>query len=880
MSRVYATITAARRRALLADLTAAVGSAMLWGAAAGAALVLADRLVGLGVHWALLLGTPPAIGAALGAARAWARRAGPLAAAGMVDDALALRDRLTNGLTLAGARGQDPVFVELALRESDRAAAAAEPRRAIAVHFGRAWHGLPALILAGVAIAILVPSMDLLGRAAARDRAAIELARRERVSGQLAAAAEAVRHAPPAPTTQADATATVPDPRSAELERIREELEQGRISPQDAAARAVQELQAIAEREEREAESAASSQRATANALEGLPRSAWPEAAPEAGGIDDVRESALTRAVREGDLAAARDAANQLLRPRQTMDPAAREQLAEDLRRLAEDLEQLERQEAERAARQAAAEARQRAEPTGRQEPDPREDSPRTGETRSEQDRASTDTRPTDAQRQPDEREQKPGEQGNQQGDKQGKPGEQTQQGQREQKPGEQGDQQGTPGEQTQQGQREQKPGEQGDQQGDKQGKPGEQTQQGQREQKPGERSQQGERSEGSQRIDAEQLQRELEREGMSPEDARRAAEQIAERSQRDSAQNASRDQRRELAQRLRDAAESLKPGETQPADARPRPTADEQPHDSPQPQEGEQPQAGEQEPGQQPAPGQQPEPGDKQPAPAEQPKPGQEGQQPQGPGQQAHRNQDVPQGTSPDQPGRQPAAEQAPPPGGERNVPGDIPEPTPQAVERLAEQLQRMARDGDRQQQSAEAAKRAREQAEEIARGLSDDQLKRLEQWAGALARQRPDVMEELAGQSPPPDERESPPRDGDSGGTGEARPDGTATPAPSGPRRTEIVDARPREGAGRGSERDHVVAEWLAPPREGDAPSAIAPRQRLLEAARSAQKAVDDRAIPSRYDRLVQRYFRRLPERVEEAAAEQQGPSGRTLP
>jgi hypothetical protein len=40
------------------------------------------------------------------------------------------------------------------------------------------------------------------------------------------------------------------------------------------------------------------------------------------------------------------------------------------------------------------------------------------------------------------------------------------------------------------------------------------------------------------------------------------------------------------------------------------------------------------------------------------------------------------------------------------------------------------------------------------------------------------------------------------------------------------------------------------------------------MRQAARSAQQAVDERAIPSRYDRLVQRYFRRLPEKVAERA------------
>lgn len=842
MSRVLATIAAARRRALLADLADSVGKAMVWGAGVGAALVVVDRLIGLDWHWAALLGAPAAVGVAWGAARAYARRAGPLAAAGMVDDALALHDRLTNGLTLAAARGQDPAFVELALRESDRAAAAAEPRRAIAVRFGRAWQVWPALLALGVATGIFAPSMDLLGREEARQRSTLELARRDRVAAQLAAAVEAVR---PAATAPAESAAAEADWRSAELERIREELEQGRLSPQDAAARAVQELEEMAERAQREAEAAASRQRATLDALAGLPRSARPEAAPESAPPDKASESALTRAVREGDLAAAREAANELLRPHQKLDPAQREQLAEDLRRLAEDLEQLERQEAGQAARSGA--APQREESARAPESVPRDRSQREPDATPNQDR-SDDAAPTEVpQRQSDEQQQMPGEQ--------------TRQGQREQPRGEQSAEESrreqNSGEQPQQSEREQTPGRQIDRQG-----------------KPGERSQQGAEHQEPQRVDPEQLQRELEREGMSPEDARRAAEQIAERSQREAAQQASRDQRRELAQRLRDAAQSLKPDQEPPTQTPPQPTTDRPPQTTPpptgEPAPAEQPMPDEQQPAPQPSPGEQPKPDER--------RPNAEGQPRQTPGQQTPEGRNVPQETSPQQTDRQPQGD--PSPAGDRDDPGDIPEPTPQAIERLAEHLQRMARDGERQRHSAESARRAREQAEQIARGLSDDQRKRLEQWAEALTRQRPEMMEELARQSAPREGQDQPPGVGDWAGTGEPRDDGRAPSPTPGPRRTEIVDARPRESAGRGSERDQVVAEWLAPPREGDAPSAVAPRERLLEAARSAQKAVDDRAIPSRYDRLVQRYFRRLPERVEEAAAERPGPSGRTLP
>lgn len=894
MTRVHAAIAAARRRALLADLTRRVGTATAWGAAVGLGLVLVDRLVGVGPHWALLLGVPTVLGSAVGAAVAVARRPGELAAAGMLDDALALRDRLTNGLTLAHARGQDGAFVELALREAEQAAATVQPRRAIALRFGSAWRTWPALLALGVAAAVLLPPLDLLGRAAARDRAVLEQSRRERVAEQLAAAVEAVR--PAAAPESPDAPAR-PDPRSAELDRIRQELEQGRLSPQDAAARAVQELESIAEREQREAEAAAMRQREIEDALGGLTRSrprSTPESNDELGDVaqggapnegSQGEESALTRAIRQGDLAAAREAVSELLRPKQPLDAAAREQLANDLRRLAEDIEQLERQEAEQAARRAAAEARERAERTSTPDAEQPEGARSEREDRTQSEPAADAAKPEDSRLQHNQRAQKTGEQ--------------VQQNSGEQRPD---------------------------------GQPRQNT--------PGERAPSGERREGTQPVDPEQLQRQLEREGLSPEDARRAAEQIAREAQREQARDQAREQRRELADRLREASDALKP---QQRDGRTTPQGDSPPPDQRRP--GEQPRADSQAPDQQrdagksgeptarpeqgqptpadvpptpaptpapsPSPGASPQPspdGQKQePEPTPAPQPGPDGQRPEAVpapkpdanGPKSDRPAGAPDGQRPSGERPAPGAERSATPPPDQNQPGDehqdapdgslpepgnLPEPTPEAIERLAEHLKDMARNSDRRQQSAEAARRAREQAEQIAKGLSDDQRKRLEQWAEALARQRPDVMDELAGQSPdgPSDQQDPPRRGGDAPGTQEARQGtGPAQAPPPGPRRTEIVDARPRESGPRGSEREQVVAEWLSPPREGDAaPSTATPRERLLQAARSAQKAVDDRAIPSRYDRLVQRYFRRLPERVEEDAAERPGPSGRTLP
>ncbi len=87
----------------------------------------------------------------------------------------------------------------------------------------------------------------------------------------------------------------------------------------------------------------------------------------------------------------------------------------------------------------------------------------------------------------------------------------------------------------------------------------------------------------------------------------------------------------------------------------------------------------------------------------------------------------------------------------------------------------------------------------------------------------------------------------------------------------RTDPVDAR-RAGSGGGSDdeaaREQVVAEWLGQgsKRAGGTAGAGEPspetvQERLRAAARSAERAIGDRAVPGRYDRILREYFNRLP-------------------
>ncbi|MBY0263760.1 MAG: hypothetical protein K2Q20_15550, partial [Phycisphaerales bacterium] len=92
--------------------------------------------------------------------------------------------------------------------------------------------------------------------------------------------------------------------------------------------------------------------------------------------------------------------------------------------------------------------------------------------------------------------------------------------------------------------------------------------------------------------------------------------------------------------------------------------------------------------------------------------------------------------------------------------------------------------------------------------------------------------------------------------------RAPGAAEPSPAFTR-TDPVDARARPVPG-STPRERVAAEWLG---EGskDGPAGTGESQEVFRAAqRSAERAIDDRAVPARFDRLLERYFRRLPERA----------------
>jgi len=157
--------------------------------------------------------------------------------------------------------------------------------------------------------------------------------------------------------------------------------------------------------------------------------------------------------------------------------------------------------------------------------------------------------------------------------------------------------------------------------------------------------------------------------------------------------------------------------------------------------------------------------------------------------------------------------------------------------------------------------AERLREQAQRMYEAASPQQRKRMEQWIA---------------QSPPPSGNDEAARAGKGDGAPDTnlndrpRPTSPDASPPGTPIRTDPVDARSKSPESSApSDSEQVVAEWLGEgDRHRDPAAAAAVAKRITEAARSAEQAIGDRTVPSRYDRVLREYFRRLPERVAKPA------------
>lgn len=840
MNAIRRVSAAARRRVFWRSLFATLGPALALGAGVSMAFVILEKVLGLGIPWPVAAGAPIVLAAILSLVLAIVRLPTPLGAAVEVDRSLGLRDRLTTGVAFTSSGPlPDDAFVHAAVADAEAAARQADIRRALPIRLGRSWIAWPILGALAVGLGLFLPAWSLLGRGDQSPEilAAAEQQQRTDLADEIASALRTVAPTPESPTLDTAAAR-----RLEALEELQKELAAGAVEPEKAREEAADALQQLAGSMESAAQQA---QRASDALRERLAR-----AGSRSG--DGAATSGLTQSLRRGDIAEAAEQAESLMSRLDEMSPEERAELARALEQLAQDLEELNRQTAEQGAPASAPDGadaqrsraeedlvrqgidRQKAEELARQtDPEPirkeledrgvdpasarrladriaeenrqkqaEEEARRQAEELSRSLRDAADSLKNEDPSRPSQPQQP------QQQDSRQQQGRQDQQ--QDQQPGQQEGQQGQ-GRQPGSEQGERKPGEGNQESQEPSSQPGAESPAGQRSDQAGEKQgEQGQQREGG-RQGGEQGQQQNQQDGQQPGGQQQGGQQPGGQEPGGSEQGGQDPQ-----QQQGDQQQGRQPGQgDQPGPAEPS-------HQGQQPGGG---QSGGNEPGAQPGRG-------AEQAPAAEQTPG----QPSGGAGQGN------QGDQPRQE-RQPGAGGA---GEQQNGPG--------GVEGLARQLREIAKSRQEAEKRRQDAQRLREQAREMLERADPETRERMKQWAEQLARE----SGRSGGTS----------RDGGGGAGDEAEPrDPSApyAPLPMEGARTEIVDARPRTVSPTAeAPRERVVAEWLGDGKGGEPVSRREVQDRLVEAARSAERAVEDRVVPGRYDSVIRRYFRRLPEKV----------------
>lgn len=330
MPALQRTINKARRRAVADLAVRGTGWGLALGAGAALCLLLVERAAGVPLwpgSYPLLAGA----GVVLGVVRWVSRRPPEETVAVRLDRALHLKDRL--GTAEAVTRGRvDGEFAELARRDGERVAETIDVAAATPIRMTRIWW--PAAALAA-ALALGVPYLPSASRASARPQTAESLRR------QGAQISETIDEA------LSEIGPDTLDPAS------RDELN------------TLQELARQLEQPGGEAELAEARDRSAAR-LDELADGIAEEARRNLEAVDEVTErfSEITtedapaeaedflEALRDGDLGAAAEQLEQLMRERDELTPPTRESVAQALRELGEGLDAAAEQEPDLANQQ------------------------------------------------------------------------------------------------------------------------------------------------------------------------------------------------------------------------------------------------------------------------------------------------------------------------------------------------------------------------------------------------------------------------------------------------------------------------------------------------------------------------------------------------
>lgn len=304
------------RRATVARLVRSAGWALCVGAAAGLAIIGAGKIAGLNIDPVLSLAAPLGVGLFGAAAWTWRKRPTRTDAAQRIDQSHGWHDRVSNAMLLDPARGE---FASWAVEEGESIAAQARAAKAAPIRVGWAWPAGTVLAAGALALGLWAPAIGWRTPAPRIDPAD--------VAGAAEAIGDAARTlAPEARRTQTAPLATAEDRRR--LDEIERELAQGGITPDEARMKAAEVARDLAERAQAEAEQIERSQQMLADALR--------EASPQNEADADVER--LGRALAERDWAGAEEASEAIENRLGSASPQERESLTRSLERLAESI--------------------------------------------------------------------------------------------------------------------------------------------------------------------------------------------------------------------------------------------------------------------------------------------------------------------------------------------------------------------------------------------------------------------------------------------------------------------------------------------------------------------------------------------------------------
>lgn len=335
MQRVQSIAKRASRRAFVRTWLRVAGPALVAGSALSLAAVLTDRLIGPGLTWWPFVAAP--IAAALLGATAWAlwKRRDPFAAAVEVDTRLRLRDKLGTGLAFAGTGSIDDPFVAMSLEEADEAASRVDLKRAIPLKLGNAWVAWPVLACLAATCGVLMPPLRLLDEHEPPPLIAYSNEQVDRARAAIEEAAQQIQSEPQPDASVADAPL---DPQREALDLLKKQLTEGSKSPDEALATAASVLEEEAQEAQREAERREAAQAAAREALSDIPPEPADAGASPTSPDEPFDPAAIREALRRGEPDKAAEALRQLREQVERMPGAQRREVAEQMDALARDL--------------------------------------------------------------------------------------------------------------------------------------------------------------------------------------------------------------------------------------------------------------------------------------------------------------------------------------------------------------------------------------------------------------------------------------------------------------------------------------------------------------------------------------------------------------